>query len=1130
MYDPMTGNLNTSCPNSNFSLGNFNDWTGCKGWYNINCNCNTPGIDTVGSHHVHKLIRSSWHDHNTCDTLLTLFPGESYSARLGDTSYSSGSANNLCPPTGFPIPSKKEAELTYQINVTSSTYLLIYRYAVVLQTGNHTGTQHQPDFRIQITNASGTVLDSTCGYYYITAQVTGPPVAGWHRCRNNSNGDVYWKDWTTVGMDLAPYLGQTVYVKFKARGCSYDTHFGYAYISVYCSSLIIQTALCEGDSTATLTAPPGFSSYIWNTGETTPQITVPHPATGSQYWVKLTAYNGCSDTIWNTLTYTIVTADFNVTPSCPAHPTQFTDKSTVNQNQIVSWDWDWGDASGITTTTNPNPTHVYLNPGTYSVKMMAHSTEGCKDSIMKSVTIDTLALVTNNPMTKTICSGDHINLNITSNVTGAQFLWTATPQHPGTTSGYHNNAVLKTFLNDTLFNVGLIPDTIRYSISPHDNTCVGPDTVYKVVVLPKPGLTNSILSQSVCSNAPTTAVTLVPYPSPPAVVTFNWTAYPSSPLLTGYISSANGSLSIPSQTIINNTGVPQVVVDSITPYLQAVSACPGDKKGYVFTINPLPTPVISGLPSVCANTSGVTYSTPNVTGHDYLWTVTGATGFTGDHTNSIIVNWGAGPTGTVKVQEIDLNQPTNCSFTTPVTTVALNANPTPVISGVQNPCGLSLQTYTLGSPASGHSYDWNVSGGTPVSGNNSNISVTWGNTNPITINATETISYPGGVNCSAQAPPFPLTLILFPLPAGPITGTSAVCNTWTRTYTVPTITNADSYTWWYLPSTGVTITNNGASANLAFDLTATSGNLFVKGNKTGCGSGPSSPAYSVTVNPLPYVSLSSCIDPKTTTSSRPFYLKGGVPPSGRYYIDGNFVTGDLITPSTLATGNHLITYQYTDMNTCTSTTSSITLNVLSGSLLSSCPYTFTDARNSKIYHASMMGGRCWMLQNLDYGTKLDPDIQPQTDNCIIEKYCSTADVNCTNYGGLYQWDELMQYRVPAAGEYIQGLCPPEWHVPTSAEWQLLIDGQTNGGNGIAGGDLKDPNPALGFKAILMGLYYQNSFWAFTSGGLQASIFWTSTSYSGTRIVARGMNSYNESISVYNSGRSNALPVRCVKDF
>lgn len=1126
VYDPQTGNLNTNCTNSNFSLGNFNNWTGCYGLYNINCNCQVQGFLTTGAHPLHKIIPApGWLDRQTCSNLSNVFPGEAFVARLGDTMYT-GNNGTVCNRN-----IKKEAEMRYAVTVSSGSYLFIYRYAVILQTGGHSPpSAYQPDFKIEITDNDGNVLDSTCGYYYITAQLSGPPVPGWNRCQTVPSGDVYWKDWTTVGMNLSQYLGQTVYVNFKVRGCSYDTHFGYAYISAYCSSLQIQTALCEGQSSATLSAPPGFSSYLWSTGATTSSITVPNPVTGATYWVKITAYNGCSDTIWNSLTYTVVNANFTSEPDCPGSASVFTDSSTVNQNQVVSWTWDWGDGSAIQVTSDSSVTHTFTNPGTFQVKMVAHSTEGCTDTIIKPVTIDTLAVMTNTPTLKTICSGDHANVNLTSNVTGALFTWTATAQYPSTTTGYHDRLVPSLYLNDTIFNNGLLPDTLKYLVKSHNSTCTGPDEPFRVVVLPKPSLGNTILSQEVCSGAASSAVTLIPSPGPPAVVTFDWTAYPSSPLLSGFIPAASGTLSIPSQSIINSTGMQQYVDDSIIPYLQAAQACPGDKTGYRILINPLPVPVISGPASVCANATGVMYTTASYPGHTYQWTITGAASFTGNGSSTVTVNWGSGLMGTLKVVETDMNLPTNCSTTSAVYTVTLNPNPVPVISGNQTPCGLTQAVYTLGSQQTGHTYSWTVSGGTPSAGSSSSINVTWGNTNPISINAVETINYAGGVNCQAQAPPFPLTLIPVPLQAGPISGTTPVCNTWTRNYSVAAIPNADSYTWWYLPPSGVTINNGGTSADISFDLTAGSGNLYVKGNRSGCASGPASPAFMITVNPLPYISLLSCNDPKTTTNSRPFYLKGGIPPGGKYYLDGTEVVSGLLDPSVIAPTVHQITYRYTDRNTCTSISSSVPLTVLAGSSLSSCPFSVTDPRNGTTYRTSLKGGRCWMLENLDYGSKLDPDNQPQSDNCTVEKYCSPSDAGCTAYGGFYQWDELMQYRTPAAGEQIQGLCPPEWHVPTSSEWQMLIDSQTNPGNGIAGGDLKDPNPAFGFKALLSGFYYQNSSWNFNAGGLKAVLFWTSTSAGANRIETRGLNNMVESVQSYQSLKSNAFPVRCVKNY
>jgi uncharacterized protein (TIGR02145 family) len=1123
MYDPVTGNLNTSCTNSNFSLGNWTGWAGCYG-YGTNPplnSCQNSGLLTGPPYPanytvpLHKIMPAPGHkDYWGCNVVNTVFPGEDFSARLGDTT------------TG-----RHGAELHYDLYVDSLNYLFVYRYAVVLESPNHP-VERQPNFQVVIRDSAGNTLDPVCGYYYIAAPSTpNTPPPGWTWC-NTYGRSRYARPWTTVGMDLTPYVGRNITLAFIAKGCCIDggSHRGYAFVSAYCSSLIIQTAMCEGDTSATLTAPPGFAHYLWSTGDTTESITVPHPVTGATYSALLTAYNNCTVTLTMTLTYTVVHANFNFVPNCPGSPSVFTDSSTVNQNQVVGWTWDWGDGSPVAFTNVSSAAHSFANPGNYQVKMVAHSTEGCTDTITKSVTIDTLAVITNNPMMKTICSGDHVNLNLTSNVNGATFTWLAVAQHPSTTTGYHDNNIPSVFLDDTIQNSGLVADTVSYFLRSHNNTCTGPEVTYQVIVLPKPSLANTVLSQSVCSGSASAAVTLNPLPGPPAVVTFNWTAYPSSPLLTGYVPSASGTLSIPAQTIINNTGTQQYVDDSIIPYLQGPGACVGDKKAYRIYINTLPTPVISGPASVCAGSSSVVYSSPLTAGHSYLWTVTGASSFTGNGTNAITVNWGTGPLGTVILQETDISQPTNCSSTTSAFNVTINPNPVPVISGSSSPCGLSTATYTLGNPQTGHSYQWTVSGGSPSAGNNSSISVTWGNTNPISISATETIAYSGGVNCSAIAPAFPLNLITFPLPAGPISGTSPVCNTWTRTFTVSPVTNADSYTWWYLPAADVLITNNGNSADVSFGTSASSGNLYVTGNKTGCGSGPASPPFPVIVNPLPYISLSACNDPKTTATSRPFYLKGGVPPGGQYLLDGMPLAGGLIDPASLSTTTHQITYRFTDMNSCTSTSAPVSLTVIPGSTLTVCPLSITDPRNGKIYRTTRMGGRCWMLQNLDYGTRLDPATQPQTDNCQPEKYCSPSDASCTASGGFYQWDELMQYRTPGPGEYLQGLCPPEWHVPTAAEWQMLIDAQSNPGNGIAGGDLKDPNPAFGFRALLSGIYYQNESWNFVSGVLTGSMFWTSSLSNGGRVIARGLNNKVESVSFYHSLRSNAYPVRCVKDF
>jgi hypothetical protein len=65
--------------------------------------------------------------------------------------------------------------------------------------------------------------------------------------------------------------------------------------------------------------------------------------------------------------------------------------------------------------------------------------------------------------------------------------------------------------------------------------------------------------------------------------------------------------------------------------------------------------------------------------------------------------------------------------------------------------------------------------------------------------------------------------------------------------------------------------------------------------------------------------------------------------------------------------------------------------------------------SGQIYNTVAIGYQCWLKENLNIGTRINGS-QNQTDNGIIEKYCyDDNESNCDEYGGLYQWDEMMQY-------------------------------------------------------------------------------------------------------------------------
>jgi len=53
---------------------------------------------------------------------------------------------------------------------------------------------------------------------------------------------------------------------------------------------------------------------------------------------------------------------------------------------------------------------------------------------------------------------------------------------------------------------------------------------------------------------------------------------------------------------------------------------------------------------------------------------------------------------------------------------------------------------------------------------------------------------------------------------------------------------------------------------------------------------------------------------------------------------------------------------------------------------------------------------------------------------------------CNTFGGLYDWNEMMQYSTTAGS---QGICPSGWHIPTITDWCTLLvylDGTVNCGS------------------------------------------------------------------------------------
>jgi len=198
-----------------------------------------------------------------------------------------------------------------------------------------------------------------------------------------------------------------------------------------------------------------------------------------------------------------------------------------------------------------------------------------------------------------------------------------------------------------------------------------------------------------------------------------------------------------------------------------------------------------------------------------------------------------------------------------------------------------------------------------------------------------------------------------------------------------------------------------------------------------------------------------------------------------------------------------------------------------------CGQPITDARDSKVYNTVLIGTQCWMAQNLNVGTRINGN-QAQTNNSDMEKYCyDDLDENCATYGGLYQWDEMMQYSLV---EGSQGICPTGLHLPTDAEWATLTT--YLGGEIVAGGAMKEtgtthwlaPNTdatnSSGFTCLPGGnrqpdgtLNYLGSY----------GLLWSSTESSTSIAWFRYLYSNDASLNRLNYTKDYGFSVRCLRD-
>ena len=286
-----------------------------------------------------------------------------------------------------------------------------------------------------------------------------------------------------------------------------------------------------------------------------------------------------------------------------------------------------------------------------------------------------------------------------------------------------------------------------------------------------------------------------------------------------------------------------------------------------WTVVPQPVaPGITKVPNLAQVCEGVTLTVSTTPGSGGTGTVADEYRYSTDNGITWSV-WGtsvpsfAAVIGTNRIESRRTATGTGCN-TSPSNSVSwtVNANPTPVISGLNNVCANVAGVLYSTPIAGGRTYVWTVSGGSITAGPGTNqITVTWGVAGSGWVRLTETIVASG---CAITTADYDVTINPGAPATAPVFGTGAteICREGTLNINVSDVATAAEYVWDYswvgvAGSEDASTVLSQASISLAGLIPGTY--TVSVAAKNGCGRGPWMPVHTFDINDIPDLELLS---------------------------------------------------------------------------------------------------------------------------------------------------------------------------------------------------------------------------------------------------------------------------------